>query len=258
MTNQSVMLPIEGLLQIDSLVPWFDELGQAFLITLELFVVALVIGFCFGLLLAITRQYTGPILSRVATGYIEVIRGTPLLTQLFLIYAIPPAINVFLVAQGSAPMPLDWYFSIIDSQGRTFVIMNWPIVASILGLGLNSAAYQAEYFRGAILSISAGQLAAAHSIGMSRGQGIRYIVLPQMLRRVIPSWSNEAAYLPKYTVAAGFIGVSELFQMSKVVVSRTFLTLPVYIVAASIFLVLITIISKALDVVHDKKGIPGL
>jgi polar amino acid transport system permease protein len=127
----------------------------------------------------------------------------------------------------------------------------------IITLGLNSAAYQAEYFRGAIGSIGAGQIQAARSIGMSQRSGIRYIIIPQSLRRVIPAWSNEAAYLPKYTVVAYYLGVEELFAKAHLIVARTFQALPVYIVIALIFLTFITIFSKLLDILYDRMKIEG-
>ena len=236
------------------LASYADELAQAFLITLELYIVGLVIGFSIGLTLSIMRQFGGGVLSRIATGYIEIIRGTPLITQVLIIYAVPVAIN----AAGIAQLPLDWYFHYIDSQGRIAITLNWPILASMLGLGINSAAYQAEYMRGAFASITTGQIQAATAIGMTRGQSIRYIILPQGLRRAIPAWSNEAAYLPKYTVVAIWVGVMEFLNMAKTVVSRTFLSVEVYLIVAGTFLVLITIISRLLEYVYRKTKIPGL
>ncbi|UCE09345.1 MAG: amino acid ABC transporter permease [Candidatus Thorarchaeota archaeon] len=236
------------------IVSYIDELAQAFLVTLELYFVGLVLGFIMGLTFAIMRQFGGRVLSRIATGYIEVIRGTPLITQVLLVYAIPVAIN----AAGIADLPLNWYFYYIDSQNRIAVTLNWPILASMLGLGINSAAYQAEYMRGGFASITSGQLRAASSIGMTRWQSIRYIILPQGLRRSIPAWSNEAAYLPKYTVVAIWVGVMEILNMSKTVIARTFLSVEMYLILAIIFFVFITAINKVLEITHSRTKIPGV
>lgn len=236
------------------LVSYLDELAQSFLITLELYFVGLVIGFVFGLAFAIMRQYGGRVLSRIATGYIEVIRGTPLITQVLIIYALPVTIN----ALGMTSFPLDWYLFYLDSQGRIAITLNWPILASMIGLGVNSAAYQAEYMRGSFASIATGQLHAATSIGMTRTQSIRHIVLPQGLRRAIPAWSNEAAYLPKYTVVAIWVGVLEFLNMAKTVVARTFLSVEVYLIVAVTFFVVITIVSRFLEYVHTRTKIPGV
>jgi polar amino acid transport system permease protein len=241
-------------LQISALLPWMDELGQSFLITLELFIAGLVLGFSLGLMLALARQYGGRISRTVATGYIEIIRGTPLIAQVLIIYYLPVALN----ASGVINIPLNWYLYYTDSQGRIAITLNWAILGSMLGLGLNSAAYQADYIRGAFSSIKSGQLMAAYSIGMSRWQGIRYVIIPQGLRRAIPSWSNEAAYLPKYTVVATWVGVTEFLNMAKEVVHQTFLSVEVYVFVAIVFLVFITLLSSGLDLFSKRTKIPGV
>ena len=175
---------------------YWDRLVSGFLATMWLYGWALMCGFFLGLFLSLLRQYGGSIFSRVATGYIEIIRGTPLVAQLFLIYY---GLN----------LPIGGWniftqFSIFGGE-ITFIFLNHRILFSIIALSLNSAAYQAEYLRGAMMSVSTGQLMAAQSLGMSKLGGIRHILLPQALRRVIPAWSNEAAYLPKYTVVVSLV-----------------------------------------------------
>lgn len=222
---------------------YFDEFLEGVSTTLSLYVFALVFGFFVGLFFAITRVYGGRILSRIATGYIEVIRGTPVVTQVIILAYLPDTINIFLNAQGLAPIPLSW-------ELRYFM--------SALCLGMNSSAYQAEFFRGSITSISAGQMMAAQAIGMSRTQGIRQVILPQSLRRVIPSWANEASYLPKVTTAAYIVSVTEVFQWANSTVSRTFRTLEVYALVAFFFIILISFVTWLLDTVYDEIKIPGL
>ncbi|MHA1477951.1 MAG: amino acid ABC transporter permease [Promethearchaeota archaeon] len=220
-----------------------------------LYGLALVIGFFLGLFLAILRQYGGQIFSRVATGYIEIIRGTPLLAQLLLLFYLPTSLGIV-----STGWELEFNL-ILLGKDITITLFNQAILIGIITLGLNSAAYQAEYFRGAILSVGEGQIAAAESIGMSRLGGIYYVVLPQALRRVIPSWSNEAAYLPKYTVVVYFIGVKELFREAFYIMTHPYISInpiTIYIVIALIFLVMISLISKGLDILHKRTGIPGL
>jgi polar amino acid transport system permease protein len=228
---------------------YWDRLLSGFLATLWFYVWALMIGFIFGLFWALLRQYGGRFFSRIAAGYIEFIRGTPLIAQLFLIFY---GLNI----------PIgQWYllskFTIFNKE-ITFVFLSHRVLFGIIVLSLNSAAYQAEYFRGSMMSISTGQILAAQSIGMSRIAGIRYIILPQTLRRVIPAWSNEAAYLPKYTVVVSLVGGTELFAQAKTIVSATAISLVTYIVVAIIFLITIAIISKGLDFVHKRTRIPGL
>ncbi|MEE9213931.1 MAG: amino acid ABC transporter permease [Thermodesulfobacteriota bacterium] len=220
---------------------------------------AIWIGACdrlfLGLILAILRQYGGWIFSRVATGYIEIIRGTPLLAQLLLFFYLPTSLNIPITA-----WKLEVSLTLLDKD-ITLTLLNQATLVGILTLGLNSAAYQAEYFRGAILSVGEGQMLAAQSLGMSRLSGIYHVVLPQALRRVIPAWSNEAVYLPKYTVVVYFIGVKELFREAFYIMTHPYTStnpLTIYIVIALIFLVMISLISKGLDILHKRTGIPGL
>ena len=238
--------PIE---EIFTVLGYWDRIFSGFLATMWLYGWALMIGFFLGLSLALLRQYGGRILSRVASGYIEFIRGTPLIAQLFFIFY---GLNI----------PIgNWYFltrfRIIDKD-ITFIFLSHRVLFGIIALSLNSAAYQAEYLRGSMTSVGTGQLMAAQSLGMSRLTGIRHIVLPQALRRVIPAWSNEAAYLPKYTVVVSLIGATELFAQAKTIVSVTAISITTYIIIAIIFLVTIAIVSKGLDILHKRTGIPGL
>lgn len=235
-----------------------DELLAGLTTTLSLYFTALVMGFFLGLLLAIGRQYGGRILSRISTGYIEIIRGTPLLVQLFLFYFFPYSLSASLQFLGFPPLGLDWAIQIVGPGGRLITILNHRILTCYLMLGLNSTAYQAEYLRGAITSVGAGQLIAGQSLGLTKLKGIGYVVLPQSLRRVIPSWSNEAAYLPKYTVVAYFIGVEDLFAKAHLIVTRTLLPLTTYLLVALIYLVLVSAISRLLDYIHERTKIPGL
>ena len=238
--------------QFSIVLGYWDRLLSGFVVTLWLYGWAILIGFFLGLFLAILRQYGGWFLSRISTSYIEFMRGTPLLVQILIIFYVPIALGV----------PVSpWIFKtsfILAGKNITIVLLNQQILVGIITLGLNSSAYQAEYFRGAFMSISSGQIMAAQSLGMSRFSGIRHIILPQALRRVIPAWSNEAAYLPKYTVIVYFIGVLEIFAQAHSIVAVTFISLPTYLIVAVIFLITISIISKGLDVVHSRTRIPGL
>ena len=228
---------------------YWDRILSGFMTTMWLYGWALMIGFFFGLLLSLFRQYGGRILSRVAGGYIEFVRGTPLIAQLFFIfYGLTIPIGTWNVL---TRFP-------IFGKNVTFIFLNHRILFGIIVLSLNSAAYQAEYLRSSMVSVSSEQLMAAQSLGMSRVAGIRHIVLPQALRRVIPAWSNEAAYLPKYTVVVSLIGATELFGQAKSIVADSFISLTTYIIVALIFLCTIAIISKGLDTLHKRTGIPGL
>lgn len=206
------------------------KLLQGSLISLELTALAISIGLILGIPLSLGRVYGNKIIYTVTTIYIEAFRGTPLLTQLFILYFGLPSIG----------------------------IMFPPFTAALIGLGLNSAAYQAEYFRGAIQAIKDGQMVAARSIGMSKIKAIRYIILPQMFRLVIPSWSNELVLLLKASSIVYMIQVSELVSVGRQIASRNFRTFEVFLVIAFIYFVIVEVLNRILHSVERKIKIPGL
>jgi len=242
------------MLQIEEYIP---DLVGGFAMTMGLYLFALFFGFGLGIILAIGRHYGGPVVSRLATAYIEFMRGTPLLAQILAIVFLPNALNVWLVSIGMAPIDTSWRILWPDISGEPRTILTPVIALCALTLGLNSGAYQAEFFRGSMASLAAGQTLAAQSIGMTKRQEIRYIALPQSLRRAIPAWSNEAVYLPKYTTVAYMVGVPELFSIAKLIVARTFQALAVYALVAVLFLVLITFITWIVNLFYAKVKIPG-
>lgn len=199
-------------------------------VTLELTVCAISLGFVLGIALALGRLYGKRPISALSTVYIELFRGTPLLVQLLILYyGLPP-----------------------------YGIRLSSFVAGIIGLGLNSAAYQAEYFRGAIQSVSQGQIVAARAIGMSRFKTIVNIVIPQMLRMVIPSWSNELIYTLKYSSVAYMIGAPELMAQGKFIAAQNFRYFEVFLVVAFIYLVAVVVLSRLLSWLEKRVRIPGL
>ncbi len=199
-------------------------------VTLELTACSISLGFVLGIALALGRLYGKRPVSLLCAGYIEFFRGTPLLVQLLILYyGLPP-----------------------------YGIRLSSFVAGILGLGLNSAAYQAEYFRGAIQSVSQGEIMAARAIGMSRFKAIMNIVLPQMLRIVIPSWSNELIYTLKYSSVAYMIGVPELMAQGKFIAAQNFRYFEVFLVVGFTYLIAVVILSRILGVVEKRVRIPGL
>jgi polar amino acid transport system permease protein len=133
-----------------------------------------------------------------------------------------------------------------------------PLVAASISISLNTAAYQAEYFRGAILSVESGQMAAARSLGMSKLKAVHKIVLPQALRLAIPQWSNEVILELKMTSIAFAIGVSELMAQAKAIGFRTFRYIEIFVVVAIIYLIIVTFFSTLLDVAERKLKIPGM
>jgi polar amino acid transport system permease protein len=183
-----------------------------------------------GLILALGRVYGNKIISGLCAGYIEIIRGTPLLVQLFIIYFGLPQIGISLS----------------------------PINAALIGLALNSGAYQAEYLRGSIQSIESGQMIAARTLGMTKLQSIKNIILPQALRISIPAWSNELIYLIKYTSIAYIIQVEELTAEGKFIAAETFRYIEIFTIIALIYLILTFVLTEIIDKIDDRLSIPGI
>ncbi len=210
------------------------RLLNATTITLQLTACSVALGFFVGILLALARVYGNRPIRLVSSVYVQFFRGTPLLVQLLLIYYGLPA-----------------YLSPLG-------IRLSPLVAAIIGLGLNSAAYQAEYFRGAIQSIRLGQMMAARALGMNKITAIRSIILPQALRIVIPSWSNELIYSIKYSSLAYFLTLAELTFTGKKIAKATANPFETYIVVALIYLVIVLIVSRFLWMLESRVRVPGL
>ncbi len=199
------------------------------LITLELTAGGLGIGFILGLAAALARVFGGKWARRLATGYSELFRGTPLLVQLFLIYYGLPGVGIVLSR----------------------------LAAAFLALGLNSGAYQMEILRGAILAIGEGQMLAGRAIGMSRLKTIRYIILPQALRLCIPAWSNEPISLLKTTAVAFLIAVPDLMTRAKALAADTYDPIGAYTAVAVVYLGLGFAINELLKALERRSQIPG-
>ncbi len=198
--------------------------------TLLLTCISYIIGLVLGLGLSILRVY-GPLwVKAIVATYTEIFRGTPMVVQLFLIYYSLPSIGV----------KLD------------------PFTSAIIAIGLNSGAYQAEYFRSAIGSISLGQWEAALSIGMKKATVIRTIVIPQVFRVALPALTNEMIYLLKYSSIAYFITVPELVYTGKIIGTRTFMYLQVYTVIAIIYVIFSLLFSELFFRVEKRISIPGI
>jgi polar amino acid transport system permease protein len=199
-------------------------------LTLFLTFISLALGFILGLALALGKVYGKTIISAICAGYIEIIRGTPLLVQLFIIYFGFPQIGISLE----------------------------PLTAALIGFILNSGAYQAEYLRGSIQSIESGQMIAARSLGMTKLRAIGNIILPQALRISIPAWSNELIYLIKYTSIAYIIQVRELTAEGKFIAAHTFKYIEIFAIIAIIYLILTIIFTEIIDRIEKKISIPGI
>jgi polar amino acid transport system permease protein len=209
-------------------------------------VIMTVLSMFFGLLIAVpvslARVYGGRVLSRISLVYTELIRGTPLLAQLFFLYF---------------GLPLAPWIDSFGFVGQTETTSTAVIVA-VIGFTINSSAYQSEYIRSALQSVDPSQLTAARSIGMEKLQGIRWVVLPQAARYAIPGWTNEFVYLIKYSSLAAFITVSEIFRRGRNIGSDTFQFIDIYIIVGLLYLTLVLTTAVAMQRFEQRVKIPGV
>ncbi|GGB46920.1 amino acid ABC transporter permease [Fictibacillus barbaricus] len=185
-------------------------------VTLYIFVTALILGLIIGLIMALFRLAPLKILNWIAKIYIDAIRGTPILVQLFFIYF---GLNT-----------LDWI-----SLDKT--------TAGIITVGLNAGAYFAEIIRAGIQSIDKGQTEAARSLGLTSSQNMRYVVLPQAFRRMLPTFTNQSIISLKDTSLLSIIGIADLTQQGEVATATTFEAFKIWFAVGVIYFILIYLLS---------------
>jgi polar amino acid transport system permease protein len=213
---------------------------QGLLVTLELTAIAMAIGIVLGTVLAVMRLSPNPLVSSGSWVYIWFFRGTPVLVQLLFWY------NVAALYPHGLSLGLPWIPFV--GLGPQFVHIDpntviTPFSAAILGLGLNEAAYMAEIVRAGIISIEEGQVEAAQSLGMSRLQVMRRIVLPQAMRVIIPPTGNETISMLKTSSLASVITVTELLYTVQLIYAATYQVIPLLIVASLWYLIVTTVLS---------------
>lgn len=190
---------------------WWPRIARAFLTTLKLAVVSEVFILIFGLAIALLRLSRFKVFRFMAIVYIDVIRGLPLILLIFIIYF-----------------------------GLSYLGLNFNrFTAGVVSLTVCYAAYEAEIFRAGIESVHKGQMEASRSLGMTYMQSMRYVVLPQAIRRVIPPLSNEFIMLTKDTALVAFIGLAEAFLIGKEGMGRDANVTP--LVGVALFFLIVTI-----------------
>ncbi len=192
-------------------------------LTIQYSIVAIVLMVIIGLVAALMRLSRHLILRFMASAYVEVFRSTPLLVQLFFIVLGLPAI-----------LPVNEWFGQLA----------YPIMAAALTLSLNEGAYVTEIIRAGILGVDRGQKEAASSIGMTGVQTMRYIVLPQAFKRMIPPLVNQAAQTIKDTSLLAPVGIIELVYKGEIVIAATFASFTIWGFVAVLYFILIFSVSK--------------
>lgn len=202
---------------------------EGFSLTIQLTFLCAVFGFLLAIPLVIGVIYGNKFFKNLSKAYITIVRGTPMIVQMFFIYYGLPGIGIKLK----------------------------PFEAALLGFILNSAAYQSEYLKGGFLAITTEQLEAAYSIGLNKWEAVRYIIFPQAVRFSIPALTNEIIYLIKYTSVAYLIAVPELFAQAKFFASDTYFYIETFVFIGIIYLIMIFLITKLANWVEKKLYIPG-
>ena len=196
-------------------------------ITMEIFFVTLITSLILGLGLALIRMSKNPILSVIAKFYISVMRGTPLMLQLLVVYFGP--------------------FFIFGMQ----ITPSYRLKAVLIGFALNYAAYFADIYRSGIAAISVGHYEAARMLGYSKTQTFAYIVMPQVIKRIIPPVANETITLVKDTSLAFTLAVAEVFTVTKQLVASQSSVVP-FIVAGVFYYIFNLIVAVFFDYLEKK------
>ncbi|MDR0549770.1 MAG: amino acid ABC transporter permease [Deltaproteobacteria bacterium] len=209
--------------------------------TVALIALAMLLGLILGLPLSTITVYGPGWLKKLTGLYVWFFRGVPILVLMFLIYF------------GFFDLIESFYFKLFEER-----LVLTPFKAAVLSLGLASAAYQSQIFKGAILSVQSGQLKAALALGFSKKRAIIHVILPQALRISIPAWSNEYSILLKDSAIAYVLGTMEIMARTRFMASTTFAHIRFYLFAGLLYFVLTWLGVKLLAVLDKKVRIPGL
>lgn len=215
-----------------SIIPeYLDVFLKSMQLTLLIAVISISFGFIGGILIGMGRISRNRLIYGLSTVYVEAFRGTPLLIQIFLVYLGLPQLGIYVSS---------------------------PLVAGLLALSLNSAAYQAEIFRGGVQAISVGQIEAARSLGLTYNQGLFSVVIPQAIRNALPPYTNEFITMIKDSSLVMTIGVIELTLRGKLISAHTGQSIPVLIFVALLYFIMTFSTSRIMKVVEKKLAIPGM
>ena len=203
-------------------------------VTLSVSAVAVIAGLVLGLVVAICKQSKFKVLRGIATVYVDVLRGTPLLVQvLILAYGVPQIVS-----------------ALFDIQ------FNWGnfIWVGFIACGINSSAYMAEIIRSGLQAIDKGQTEAARSLGMSSFQTMRYIIIPQAFKIIVPAMGNEFITLIKETSILSVVGIRDITRMGTLWASQSFLSFQAYIGVAVVYLFMTLTLSRVVAYIERRMG----
>ncbi len=194
-------------------------------VTIEITAVSVALGFFIGLVVGVARICSYKLLRILAAIYADCIRGTPLLVQIFLIYFALP------IATGTR----------VD-----------PFAAAVLACGINSGAYVSEIFRAGIQAVDAGQMEAGRSLGLTWGQTMRYIILPQAVKNILPPLGNEFIAMLKDSSLVSVIGFEELTRRGQLIIAQTYGSFEIWLTVAALYLAMTLAISRLIAFLEAK------
>jgi len=212
------------MLDFTSVIPYMPLLLKGAMVTVQFSVLALLFGTVLGIFIGALRVAPNRFISGIAASYIYVIRGTPLLIQLYFIYFGLPSIGIYLSA----------------------------FVSGVLGLTIKSAGYIGEIVRGGVEAIPKGQWEAGKVLGLSHEKTLRYIILPQALRNMLPPLGNEFVTLIKESSLLSTIAIVELTMAGQQIRSRTFASFETFIVIGLIYLFMTSVTSLLLRQIEKR------
>lgn len=208
------------------------------LATLQISLISIILGCILGLTVGLAKMSSIKLLRLAATAYIDFFRGTPLLVQIFIIYF------------GLPHLLRQTQMYLIDTFNMSQYITQFALpvfLAAVISCSLNSGAYIAEAFRAGVQSIERGQMEAARSLGMTSGQAMKYVILPQAIKVVIPPLGNEFIALLKDTSLLSVIGFEELTRKGQLTVGWSYAAFPIWITVALLYLIMTFCFSRLVD-----------
>jgi glutamine transport system permease protein len=214
-----------GMNNLDIISAALPMLLKGLQVTLYIFVIAIILGFFIGLVIALFRLAPIKILNWIAKVYVDAIRGTPFIVQLFFIY-----------------------FGVNSLQ----VVSLNSTTAGIITVAINAGAYFAEIIRAGIQSIDKGQTEAARSIGFTGAQTMRYVVLPQAFRRMLPTITNQSIISLKDTSLLSVIGIADLTQQGQIQASATFEAFKIWLVVGIIYFIIIYLLTMLANFIERR------
>lgn len=212
------------MININLIVTYYPLFLQGIITSLQIAFMSCALGALLGTILGIILASNHKIAKLIAQTYVSIVRGTPMLIQVMGTYV--------LLTKAGIHIPALW--------------------SAIISIGLNSGAYLSQTILSGITSVSKGQIEAAKTLGFSQMQTIRYIIFPQAIRSVIPNLESEIITLIKDSSLASTIGVYEIAQQGKIIISQTYDTISVYFALACIYLALTTLVTILISLLNKK------